>query len=369
MKLKDIKEISSAILKKWPKFFIGILALFLFLALIIILALSSSFFSEKVSIFSPGDSILNLETGNNKNVETNKCEDCHLNPLTGAEQKQEFGFPVAVIIDNHIDARPPISLSQAHIVYELPVEGSITRYLAIYDSKQDLRTIGPIRSARPYMLDYVQELSALFVHVGGSPQALVDIIEDDIFDLNEFYNDSYFIREKNRPKPHHIFVNFENVKEYIEKANAKEISIDTWNFKKDSDIINKEDDNLDTSINIDFGSDAYEVTWIYDFEKNNYIRTLNDAIHVDDQNIDIRANNIIIHKTNSVVLDEKLRLKIDTIGEGEAVICFAAKCQEGSWKKDSIESRTIYYIDDKELEFNIGNFWIEVLDQNTKFSY
>ncbi|MFP4514894.1 MAG: DUF3048 domain-containing protein [Parcubacteria group bacterium] len=369
MKLKSIKEISLAIKKRWQQFSLGLMLLFLFLAIVITIALSSSFFTERTSVFKPVENFIKIQKQENNEIKEEKCEDCHLNPLTGVEQKEEFGFPIAIIIDNHIDARPPSSLSQAHIVYELPVEGSITRYLAIYDSKQDLDTIGPIRSARPYMLDYVQELSALFVHVGGSPQALVDIAKDNIFNLNEFYNGAMFLRDENRPKPHHIFIEFENLKEYIERQNREEANFFTWDFKDNLNDIVENSDNLNTNINIDFGSTAYEVSWVYDFEKNNYIRTLNDKVHVDDRNIDIRAKNLIIQKVDSRVLDEKLRLKVDVIGEGEAVICFEAQCKEGTWEKDSAKARTRYYVNKKEVDFSTGNFWIELLDQNAVLTY
>ncbi|MCF7795014.1 DUF3048 domain-containing protein [Patescibacteria group bacterium] len=372
MKIRDIKKISLAIRKKWPQLSLGVLALFLFLALVITIALSSSFFTKKISIFKPSDNIFNIDKDkdDNKEIKKPECENCYSNLLTGIEQKNEFGFPVAVVIDNHIDARPPASLSQAHIVYELPVEGSITRYLAVYDSGQDLDKIGPVRSARPYMLDYVQELSALFVHVGGSPQALIDIAKDNIFNLNEFYNGDIFIRDENRPKPHYIFIDFDNIKNYIITQNREKPVFYTWNFKKDSENINLDDsDDLDTDINIDFGADAYEVNWVYDFENNNYLRSLNNKVHVDDNNIDIKAKNIIIQRVNSEVLDEKLRLRINTISEGEAVICFEAQCREGTWKKDSAKARTRYYVDGKEIDFSVGNFWIEILDQNGELEY
>jgi hypothetical protein len=371
MKLKGIKKTSLAISKKWQRFSLGILALFLFLALIIILALSSSLFNEKVGLFSTNN-ILNLEKEKNiNNIKSSQCEDCYINPLTGLEQERDFGFPIAVVIDNHIDARPPASLSKAQIVYELSVEGSITRYLAIYDSEQEIDKLGPVRSARPYMLDLVQELSALFVHVGGSPQALVNIAKDNIFNLNEFYYGDFFNRNENRPKPHNVFIEFENIKKYLKTQNKKTPKITTWNFKEDSEKIkiNSNANNLNTNIKIDFGADAYEVKWVYDFKNNNYLRSLNNKVHVDDRNIDIKATNVIIHKTNSEVLDEKLRLRVDIIGEGEAVICFEAVCREGSWEKDSAKTRTRYYIEDKEVEFSPGNFWIEVLDQNDELIY
>ncbi len=371
MKLKDIKKISLAIKKKWLQLSLKVLLLFLFLALIIAIALSSSFFTEKINIFNPGDSILKLESINDDKIKEEKCDNCYINPLTGVEQKQEIGFPVAIVIDNHIDARPPVSLSEAQIVYELPVEGSITRYLTVYDSRQDINKIGPVRSARPYMLDYVQELSALFVHVGGSPQALVDIAKNNIFNLNEFYHGDSFIRNENRPRPHHIFIDFENIKDYIEIQDKEKVTFFSWKFKESVEgiDINNDNNDLDTNINIDFGSDTYEVNWVYDFENNNYLRSLNDKVHVDDKNIDIRAKNIIIQKVNSQVLDEKLRLKIDTISEGEAVICFEAKCNEGTWEKNSAKARTRYYINGKEVEFSVGNFWIEILDQNATLKY
>jgi|GEM_PF-1470369 hypothetical protein len=367
--LKNIKKIFLAIKEKWPQLSLGVLALFLFLALIIAIALSSSFFNEGINVFKPGDNILNFQRDTKEEPKEYKCEDCSINPLTGKEQEEEFAFPVAVVIDNHIDARPPAGISQAHIVYELPVEGAITRYLAIYDTSQDIDEIGPVRSARPYMLDYVQELSSLFVHVGGSPQALVDIAKNNIFDLNEFYNGSIFTRNENRPKPHHIFIDFDNIKDYIEKQNKKDPTFFSWNFKEDVSDIDSESDDLNTNINIDFGPEAYEVEWVYDFENNTYLRYLNNKVHVDDKNVDIKANNVIIQRVTSRVLDEKLRLRLDVIGEGEAVLCFEAKCKEATWEKDSAKARTRYYIDGKEVNFSIGNFWIEVLDQNASLDY
>ena len=82
--------------------------------------------------------------------------------------------PYAVMINNIGVARPLQSgLQDAYIIYEMIVEGGITRYLALFrDVKVD--RIGSIRSSRHYYLDYVLENDAIYVHNGQSPQAQSD---------------------------------------------------------------------------------------------------------------------------------------------------------------------------------------------------
>ncbi|HLC70188.1 MAG TPA: DUF3048 domain-containing protein, partial [Patescibacteria group bacterium] len=90
---------------------------------------------------------------------------------------------VAVMIDNHIDARPQSGLAVASVVYEVPVEGSITRFMALYDGDDLVEEVGPVRSARAYYLDWLSEYGdALYLHVGGSPEALNLIKKRSIFD-------------------------------------------------------------------------------------------------------------------------------------------------------------------------------------------
>ena len=71
--------------------------------------------------------------------------------------------PIAVMIDNVGDARPQAGLNDAYIVYEIIVEGNLTRLMAVFKDV-DLEKIGPIRSSRHYFLDYALENDAIYVH-------------------------------------------------------------------------------------------------------------------------------------------------------------------------------------------------------------
>src|SRR5574344_1751549 len=82
--------------------------------------------------------------------------------------------PFAVMINNLGTARPLQSgLQDAIIMYEIIVEGGLTRYMAVFQD-QTTERIGSIRSARHYFLDYALENDAIYVHHGQSPQAQED---------------------------------------------------------------------------------------------------------------------------------------------------------------------------------------------------
>lgn len=72
-----------------------------------------------------------------------------LSPTTGLPFDGPYR-PILVIINNNVDARPYLSLSEADIVYESIFWGpGHTRYMAVFsDRKPEL--VGAIRSARPY---------------------------------------------------------------------------------------------------------------------------------------------------------------------------------------------------------------------------
>jgi hypothetical protein len=308
-------------------------------------------------------------TPKEENVEEESliCDDCVRRNIDGVYvPKEEADLrPIAVMIDNHYNARPSRGLAKANLVYESEVEGSITRLLAIYATNEDIPEIGPIRSARPYFLDWSEELSSIYVHCGGSPEALVKIVKEDVVNINEFYNANIFWRDKKISAPHNIFTSLSKLKEN-RVYKEDDSSYFSWKYKeekKDPEIKNSE-------ISILFKEPYYAVSWKYDILKNNYIRYVDNDTHKDYNGDEIRAKNIILHFVDSRVIDDKLRLKIETIGKNKAVVCLDGECIEGEWRKDSISSRTRYYNEQKEeIEFNPGITWVEVVKNESMVDY
>ncbi|MGA7878787.1 MAG: DUF3048 domain-containing protein [Desulfoferrobacter sp.] len=78
--------------------------------------------------------------------------------------------PVAIMLDNVPNAFPQRGLAQAAIVFQAQVEGLCTRLMAVYSNELPSQA-GPLRSARPYFMDWAGEFQPFFVHCGASPQA------------------------------------------------------------------------------------------------------------------------------------------------------------------------------------------------------
>ena len=91
-------------------------------------------------------------------------------PLTGAPLDEPWsGQAVAVMINNLKKAMPQKGISQADILYEVEVEGDITRCLAIFTDLSKVADIGPVRSARTAFNSLAVSYGAPLIHCGGSP--------------------------------------------------------------------------------------------------------------------------------------------------------------------------------------------------------
>lgn len=110
----------------------------------------------------------------------------------------------AVMVENSTDARPQSGLSQAGVVFEAQAEGGVTRFMALYQDTAP-GNVGPIRSARPYYIQWAMGFDAAYAHVGGSPDALQDLTTWGVQNMDQISNGNYFHRISTRPSPHNVY--------------------------------------------------------------------------------------------------------------------------------------------------------------------
>lgn len=283
------------------------------------------------------------------------------------EKKKHNAYPLALVLDNEPRYSPPLGISKASLVYELPSEGGSSRFLAIFYSNENIEVIGPIRSARPYFVDLALDSSALLVHCGGSPQALAQISQQRIISLNEFYNQNYFWRDKNFRAPHNIMTSSALLQKFLENNNLKDIEIDSWQFKNEENL--NEDRQVKQGNILVYYSRNYQATWAYIESGNYYQRQINDEVQYDGGD-KIKAKNIILHFITSRVLDDKLRLELSILGEGRAVICQLGQCRDGKWIKNNKNERLRYYYENEnEVVFTPGLTWVSVISAGARVDY
>ncbi|MDD4901853.1 MAG: DUF3048 domain-containing protein [Patescibacteria group bacterium] len=295
---------------------------------------------------------------------TSKCVDCARRRIDGVYVKTAVAnlAPAAIMIDNHPDARPQAGLEKANLVYEAEVEGYYTRLMAVFATDEKVEKIGPLRSARPYFVDWADELGAVYGHCGGSPEALVDIEQKGLVDLNEFYSGQYFWRATNRAAPHNIYISSDNFNKFLIDKNILPSDYSSWQFKEDAPTTNS---STTAEISINYRAPSFRAKWVYDKTDNDYIRYFENGPELTADNNLIIAKNIIIQIVPAAVIDAVLRLKMQNVGSGDATICLDGACQAGRWVKEDSASRTRFnYANGEEVKFNAGTTWIEVMRPN-----
>ncbi len=275
----------------------------------------------------------------------------------------------AVQIENMIDARPLSGVADANLVYETLAEAGITRLLAVYTADDnDVPEIGPVRSARPYFLDWAEEFGALYAHSGGSPEALRIVSQYDIFDLNEFAYGRFFWRSKSRYMPHNLYTSTELLNEAFTAKEGEVKNFTSWQFK--DEVSAEARPSEEKRAKIYFSTKTYEVGWQYDRESNDYLRYQAGVIQQDRDGSEVWAKNIVVQFTKVVVLDSVGRKRIDTIGDGEAIVLEDGVRIDGTWQKEARGERTKFFdATGAEIKFNPGVTWIEVVPIGTEVEF
>ena len=275
--------------------------------------------------------------------------------------------PYAVMINNLNDARAVQSgLTDAYMVYEIIVEGGITRYLALYKDANPER-LGSIRSSRHYYLDYVLENDAIYVHWGWSPQAKEDIKQLGINNINggnydggKFYRDNPF----GLSSEHTGFTSMESLLKITEdkgyrtktdKGLLLNYSAESIKFDETAQEANKVTIKYSNYI-----TNYYE----YDAESKLYTRYVNNSENKDYANGEtIKVKNIIAYAVENYTIagDRKNRQFLNNIGSGEGIYISEGKAVKINWKKDGRSDKTIYTLENgEELVVNDGNTFIQI---------
>ncbi len=290
-------------------------------------------------------------------------------PLTGEWMEEEAPTkrrPVAVVIDNDPTFGSQSGLDKAAWIYEVPVEGGITRFLALYHH-YDALVLGPVRSLRPYFLDRALEFGAAISHIGYSPQAKKDITELGAISLNEFTFPNLYWRTVDKKMPHNLYTNTENLFGELEERGLDKIN-PGWeiDFIQEEDLDGVPGDYADkVRIHYHLGVVEYR----YSTVEGVYKRFFRDRPHVDGETGEqlFAANVIIQHTERPRVLDSEGRLEFKTIGSGQGRVLQKGRDYEAMWEKKSREGWTRFSHPDGSLITLLpGNTWVQVVPEGTR---
>jgi DUF3048 family protein len=124
-------------------------------------------------------------------------------PFTG-EPVNALRRVLIVKIDNLDAARPQTGLTRADIVYLLPVEGGLSRIMAVFSSHVP-PVVGPVRSSREDDIELLRQYGRpAFAYSGADPRLLPLVHRARIVDLYEGRARGYY-RDERRLAPHNLY--------------------------------------------------------------------------------------------------------------------------------------------------------------------
>lgn len=288
-------------------------------------------------------------------------------------------LPVAVSIDNFAwGSRPQMGMDRADLVYELLVEGGITRFLAVYQ-RQEAEWIEPVRSARTPMLYIARELGAVMGHIGAaSTNGPADA--DSQFSwwgVRHFDGDiskAVFWRDRRRPAPYNACTSTYEVRGHAFGLGWEGPSgLAPWLFKDDGE---ESGPPVRASASLGYGfalafpaQPLFNASWSYDAEENQYYRSMAGAPHADGiTGAPLTARNVVIHLAPGWIGSREGHVLYDLVGEGSAWVFRDGQRYEAVWSKSWREDRTRYWHPNgEEIRFNRGRTWVALVPAGSPY--
>ena len=271
--------------------------------------------------------------------------------------------------DNNVNARPQSGPESADAVFEVLVEGGMTRFINIF-YQSDTNYHGPIRSARPTDPTVLRPLGGVLV-ASGATGGLIPEIQDMGVPVITDRRPDYF-RISSRKAPHNLYADTSLLKSTAISRGYKKVDIPQPLFPWGDPSFQNWSNNSYLTLTF---SNYTKTTWTWN--GNSYDRTFYDA-YKNQRNdnphywIDVNGNSSqISFKTVIALFCEPyihpLQLpSVKTVGEGRAIILHGGKMIDAKWKRGSnLDPFHIVDSNNNILYVPKGKVWISLVP-NTK---
>ena len=278
--------------------------------------------------------------------------------------------PYAVMINCKSEALPQAGLQNAYIVYEEMVEGGITRMMALFKDKE-LAKVGSARSARVQYFPFVFENDAIYVHAGGSKEALERISKESINDID--VDGQYGVRDKTlkRDWEHTLFTNTTKLSQAMKDKKLRSTT-ETGNLLKysaDEVDLSKYETKKVNKVSIKY-SNYHTSHYDYDANKKVFMRSIGSKKNVDlVTGKQYEVKNILVYGVKYSTYTYKSSTpyqRINNVGTGEGYYITNGVALPITWEKTDEKSKTVYRIKEtgEELTVNDGNTYIQIYPSN-----
>jgi len=270
---------------------------------------------------------------------------------------------LAVKVDATQGGRPPIGLGDADVVVEELVEGGLTRYLAVFHSR-DPEGVGPVRSARSTDIDLLAELGRpLFAWSGANPTFRALVEDADLVDVGAAAVPDAYRRAEDRRAPYNLLASPSALRDAAADAGTTPPVLFAYGAVAMPDARPAAGYRASTT--------ATTIEWTWDEGAAAWRRTQDGTPHVDADGRPITATNVVVRTTeyrDSGVRDMTGAVVPEavTVGQGDAWVLTAGHAVPARWYKPAADAPTTYTtLDGTPALLTPGATWVEVLPPGT----
>ncbi len=297
-----------------------------------------------------------------------------VSPLSGLPCENYKRRAIGVMQAGDVSTRPLSGLSEADLVFEMPViTASITRLMGVYICNSP-KEIGSIRSVRHDYVTLAKGIDAMLAHWGGSHFGL-DVLKNKntVPDLDAMNNsEGAFFRKDGIPAPDNGFASHEGLWKTAEKMGYRlENQFEGYPHQMELEASKRPQGG---SLRIGFAG-VYGVNYAYDSKTNSYLRTWGGKEDTDKATGKrIAPKNIVVAFATSRQIEGQYN-DVDIEGTGEMHAYLNGQEIIGKWEKEKkdcvigdervcVTDSKLKFLDEKgeEVKFVPGQIWIEVLE-------
>jgi hypothetical protein len=281
-----------------------------------------------------------------------------LSPFTG-EQVTALREVLAVKIDNVVQARPQTGLGRADIVYVLPVEGGLTRLLAVF-SAEPPAAVGPVRSAREADLELLAQFGhPAFAYSGAAPELLPFVAKARIVDLYSGKIPSGYVRDPGRPAPHNLYADVGRLLGSAASASkARDIGFRFGPAPAGGHTIREH--------RVSYPAASLGFTWSKD--RNRWLVSMDGRPATSTDGGPLAVATVVVQHTTvatSQFLEAGARPPYArTVGAGDALVLRDGRAFDARWSRPSADGGTTFTtVSGHPMTFSPGPVWIVLVPQ------
>lgn len=288
------------------------------------------------------------------------AEPCPLTQLPAPKGEAPDRPALVVKVENPSIVRPQAGLQAADVVYEEPVEGGITRFIAIYQCR-DAKRIGPIRSARLVDADIMRQFGqTVFAYAGGVPP-VISAVEGQAAATVSLLDDHDRWVDPSRSAPHDLFASSMDLYALAAVGGSAPEAPFTFDAKAPAAPAAKPA----RRVGLPFSGES-DVRWRWAKKKGVWLRSHGETPHTLENGEQVSADNVVVQVVEvrpSKILDAagNPSPEVTAIGTGVAYVFRDGMVIEGTWVRESAEDLTRFLdASGAEIPLKPGRTWFEL---------